>query len=71
MVSASAVPMTFSIPLSLDSASVNPDTTVWADVTARSRLTAPLASAVKSSVSVSASAASTIVTLADAVPEKR
>ena len=70
MVSASAVPMTFSIPLSLDSVSANPDTTAWAVVTARSRLTAPLASAVKSSVSVSASATSTIVTLPDSVPEK-
>ena len=70
MVSASAVPMTFSIPLSLDSVSANPDTTVWAVVTARSRLTALPASAVKSSVSVSASAASTIVTLPDSLPVK-
>ena len=70
IVSASTVPMTFSIPLSLDSVSANPDTTAWAVVTARSRLTAPLASAVKSSVSVSASATSTIVTLPDSVPEK-
>ena len=70
-VSANAVPTTFSIPVSLDSATVNPATSVWAVVTARSRLTPPLRRPEKSSVSESASSASTMVTLADAVPEKR
>ena len=70
MVSVSAVPMTFSMLVSLDSVSVTPETTVWAVVSARSRLMALPASAAKSSVSVSVSATSTIVTLAEAVPEK-
>ena len=68
--SANAVPTTFSIPVALDSATVNPATSVWAVVTARSRFTPPLRRLEKSSASVSASSASTMVTLADAVPEK-
>ena len=67
-VSASAVPVTFSSPVALESVRVSPDTTDCAVVAARSRLTAPLARPVKSSESLSASAASTIVTLADTVP---
>ena len=69
-VSASAVPITFSIPVAEESVSDKPGTSVWAAVAARSRLTPPLRSPVKSSVSVSASAPSTIVTLADSVPTK-
>ena len=69
-VSASAVPITFSSPVAVESVSVKPAETVWAVVTARSRLTPPFASVVKSSKSVSASADSTIVTFADAVPVK-
>ena len=69
-VSASAVPITFSIPVAEESVSVKPEASVWAAVAARSRLTPPLRSPVKSSVSVSASAPSTIVTLADSVPTK-
>ena len=68
--SASAVPMTFSIPVAVESVSAKPAESVWAVVTARSRLTPPFASVVKSSVSVSASADSTIVTFAAAVPVK-
>ena len=70
IVSVSAVPVTFSSPVALESVSVNPATSVCAVVTARSRVTPPFKSAVKSSVSVSASATSTIVTLADSVPVK-
>ena len=69
-VSANAVPATFSRPVSLDSVSDKPDTTACAVVTARSTVTPPLARLVKSSVSVSAFATSTIVTLADSVPTK-
>ena len=69
-VSASAVPMTFSIPVALDSVTVNPDSSVWAVVTARSSVTPPLRRPEASSVSVSPSAISTIVTLADSVPVK-
>ena len=69
-VSANAVPMTFSRSVSLDRVSVNPAATVCAVVTVRSRLTPSFASVVKSSVSVSAFATSTIVTFADAVPVK-
>ena len=68
--SAKAVPVTFSRPVSVESVSVSPDTSVCAVVTARSRLTPPLRSPVKSSVSLSASASSMIVTLADSVPLK-
>ena len=68
--SSSAVPMTFSIPVSLESVSVKPATSVCAVVDARSTLTPPLARAVKSSVSVSALAPSTIVTFAAAAPAK-
>ena len=67
-VSASAVPMTFSIPVTEESVSVNPTATAWAAVDDRSKVTAPLARSLKSSVSVSASAASTSVTFAAAVP---
>ena len=70
IVSASAVPTTFSIPVALDSVSVNPATSVWGVVTARSSVTPPLRRPETSSVSASPSAASTIVTLADRVPEK-
>ena len=69
-VSANAVPTTFSIPVSLESVSVRPDTIACAAVDARSTLTPPLARAVKSSVSVSALAPSTIVTFTAAVPAK-
>ena len=69
-VSASAVPVTFSSPVAVESVSVNPAETACAVVTARSRLTPPFASVVKSSKSVSASADSTIVTFADTVPVK-
>ena len=62
--------MTFSSPVALESVSVNPATSVCAVVTARSRFTPPLESPEKSSVSASASATSTIVTLADSVPVK-
>ena len=68
--SAKAVPVTFSMPVSVESVSVRPATAVCAVSTARSRLTPPLRSPVKSSVSLSASAASTIVTLADSFPLK-
>ena len=68
--SVSAVPMTFSIPVALDSVTVNPDASVWAVVTARSSVTPPLRRLEKSSVSESASSDSTTVTLADRVPEK-
>ena len=70
MVSACAVAMTFSIPVALESVTVNPATSVWAVVTARSRFTPPLRRPETSSVSISASVISTIVTLADSVPEK-
>ena len=69
-VSASAVPVTFSIPLALESVSAKPATSVCAVVTARSIVTPPFNSPVKSSVSASVSAPSTIVTLADSVPVK-
>ena len=62
--------MTFSIPVPLDSVTVNPATSAWGDVTARSSVTPPFRSPETSSVSVSVSATSTIVTLADRVPEK-
>ena len=68
--SAKAVPVTFSIPVSVESVSVSPDTSVCAVVRARSTLMPPLARFVKSSVSLSASASSMIVTLADSVPVK-
>ena len=68
--SAKADPVTFSILVSLDSVTVNAVTTVCVVVTARSTVTPPLARLVKSSVSVSASAVSTIVTLAERVPAK-
>ena len=67
-VSDSAVPTTFSIPIALERVSVKPDTTACAFVTARKTFTPPLASAEKSSVSLSASAASTIVTPPDGLP---
>ena len=70
-VSANAVPVTSSIPVTEESLSVKPGTTVCEPVTARSRLTAPLARFVKSSVSVSLFAASLIVTVAASVPRKR
>ena len=69
-VSASAVPMTSSIPVAEESVSVEPVTSVCAVVDAKSIVTPPLARFVKSSVSVSASAPSVIVTLAAAVPVK-
>ena len=69
-VSVKAVPMTFSIPVALESVSVKPATSVWAVVTARSIETPPLERSEKSSESVSAFADSTIVTLADSVPVK-
>ena len=62
--------MTFSIAWSLDSVTVNPDAAVCVVVTARSTVTPPLAKLVKSSVSASASAISTIVTVAESVPAK-
>ena len=62
--------MTFSSPVAFESVSVNPATSVWAVVAARSRFTPPLPRLVKSSESVSASAASMIVTLADSLPLK-
>ena len=70
-VSASAVPITFSIPVDEESVSVRPDTIDCAAVDERSTLTPPLASAVKSSVSVSLFADSTIVTFAARVPVKK
>ena len=69
-VSANAVPVTFSIPLALESDSDKPATSVCAVVTARSIVTPPFNSPVKSSVSASVSAPSTIVTLAASVPVK-
>ena len=69
-VSASAVPVTFSIPVVLESVSVRPETSAWAAVTARSMLTPPFNRFEKSSVSVSAAAASTTITPADEVPVK-
>ena len=63
-----AEPMTFSIAWSLDSVTVNPDAAVCVVVTARSTVTPPLAKLVKSSVSASASAISTIVTVAESAP---
>ena len=69
-VSANAVPVTFSIPVTEESFSVKPDTSVCAVATARSRFTPPFWSPVKSSVSVSALAPSTIVTLAESIPRK-
>jgi len=70
MVSANDVPMTFSIPVALESVTVNPATSVWAVVTNRSRFTPPFRSPEKSSVSASTFPASTIVTLDDSMPEK-
>ncbi len=67
-VSAHAVPTTFSIPVALESVTTSPDTIVWAVVTARSTITPPLASPVKSRLSESALAPSVIVTEADSVP---
>ena len=69
-VSVSAVPVTFSIPVVLESVRVNPDTTVWAAVTAKSMLTPPVNRFAKSSVSLSELATSTTVTLADSVALK-
>ena len=70
MVSANAVPTTFSIPVALESVAVNPATSAWAEVAARSRFTPPLESPEKSSVSTSAFPASTMVTMADSLPLK-
>ena len=70
MVSANAVPLTFSIPVSLESVTVNPATSVWAVVTARSRFTPPLRRPATSSVSASTFPASTMVTIADSLPVK-
>ena len=68
--SAKAVPVTLSMPVELESVRVSPDTSVCAVVAARSTLMPPLARFEKSSVSVSTSAPSTTVTLADSVPVK-
>ena len=70
IVSASAVPMTSSIPVPLDSVSVSPATSDCAIVAARSSETPPLERPEKSSESASASAPSTIVTVASSVPVK-
>ena len=61
-VSASAVPTTFSMPVAVERVSVSPSIGVCAVVAARSKLTAAFAIAEKSSVSLSASAASSILT---------
>ena len=68
--SAKAEPMTFSTPVSFDSVTVNPVTTVCVEFTERSTFTPPLARLVKSSVSASPFPASTIVTRAERVPAK-
>ena len=70
-VSSFAVPMTFSIPSLLPSRTSKPADTVWSDAAERSTATPTLSETArreKSSVSVSASAASSIVTLPETDP---
>ena len=68
--SANAVPSAFSIPVAVESVSVKPVAIDCGVVDPRSSARPPLERAEKSSVSASASAPSTTVTLADSVPAK-
>ena len=69
-VSANAVPMTFSSPVAVESVSVKPDAIDCGVVDPRSSARPPVERPEKSSVSASASADSTTVTLASSVPAK-